>query len=302
MFSKWTPVLGNTSTAFVDAVNEPENHRWQPLAGADVLRRRDHWLRDIRAFFAARDVIEVHTPLLGQATVTDPDVGAIAVSDRSGFLQTSPEYFMKRLLAAGAPSCYQLAPVFRADEVGRHHNTEFLMLEWYRLGFDHHQLMAEVAALVACVLGPADVQTVSYEHLVGDVNAPRDELDLRFSEACAALAGRWFVVDYPADQAVLARLNPDQQTAARFEIVVDGVELANGYWELTDPAVHRQRFAADNSIRRQRELPEVEPDARFLAAMDHGLPECAGVALGLDRLFMLGLGASNLDAVLSFRR
>ena len=153
---------------------------------AERLRLRAQTLGAIRAFFAARDVVEVQTPVLGPATVTDPDIESIAVPGY-GFLQTSPEYQMKRLLSAGAPSIYQLGPVFRHEERGRLHNPEFTMLEWYRLGFDDQQLMQEVAELVAVVLGPGNVQTVTYQQLVGDLSdrgsVQRSELDLRFAEA-----------------------------------------------------------------------------------------------------------------------
>ena len=274
---------------------------WQPLASPEVLAKRAQLLHDTRQFFFAREVIEVQTPLLGEATVTDPDVSGIAVPG-AGYLQTSAEYFMKRLLAAGVPSCYQLASAFRAHERGRLHHTEFTMLEWYRLGFDHHQLMTEVEALVDLLIGPGVYQTRTYASLVHDVDAPREELDLEFADACAALEGRVLVVDYPAPQAVLARLNPeDVSTSARFELVIDGIEVANGYWELLDAQQHRQRFAEDLAQRAARDLPQPPLDSQFLAAITSGLPPCAGVALGFDRLVMLAVGANELDAVLAFR-
>ena len=270
---------------------------------AERLRLRAQALEAIRGFFAARDVVEVQTPVLAPATVTDPDVESIAVPGY-GFLQTSPEYQMKRLLSAGAPSIYQLGPVFRHEESGRLHNPEFTMLEWYRLGFDDQQLMQEVAELVAIVLGPGTVQTVTYQQLVGDVSGRgdvrRSELDLRFAEACERLQpGRFFVVDYPADQAALARLRPDNPSvAARFELVIDGIEIANGYWELLDPTEHERRFAADRTRRAALGRMDVEPDQSFLAALRSGLPNCAGVALGVDRLLMLAQNADRLDEVL----
>ena len=270
---------------------------------AQRLRLRAQTLGAIRAFFAARDVVEVQTAVLGPATVTDPDIESIAVPGY-GFLQTSPEYQMKRLLSAGAPSIYQLGPVFRHEERGRLHNPEFTMLEWYRLGFDDQQLMQEVAELVAVVLGPGNVQTVTYQQLVGDLSdrgsVQRSELDLRFAEACERLQpGRFFVVDYPADQAALARLRPDNPSvAARFELVIDGVEIANGYWELLDPTEHERRFAADRVRRKTLGRMDVEPDQPFLAALRSGLPNCAGVALGIDRLLMLAQNADRLDEVL----
>ena len=255
-----------------------------------------------RRFFAARDVIEVQTPLLAEATVTDPDVESISVPGY-GYLQTSPEYFMKRLLAAGVPSCFQLASAFRHDERGRRHNPEFTMLEWYRVGFDDAALRDEVAALCDTLLGPAVCETLTYADLVTDLEQPREVLDLAFADACDNLGpGRFFLIDYPAEQAALSRLKPDNPAvAARFELVIDGVEVANGYWELTDVDEHRARFAGDLERRAARGLPAREIDERFLAAMVEGLPDCAGVAVGFDRLVMLAIGASSLDEVLAFR-
>ena len=171
------------------------------MSWAKRVRQRAQCLAAIRAFFAARDVLEVQTPVLAAATVTDPDVESIAVPGY-GYLQTSPEYQMKRLLCAGVPSIYQLGPVFRHEEQGRLHNPEFTMLEWYRLDFDDRQLMQEVADLVTELLGPADVQTISYRELVGEMadqpDADRSDLDLRFAQACESLKpGRFFIVDYP---------------------------------------------------------------------------------------------------------
>ena len=275
---------------------------WRPSASIEHLQRRAGLLAQARAFFAQRQVVEVQTPVLASHSVTEPDVQSVQVPGY-GYLQTSPEYHIKRLLAAGMPSCYQLGPAFRHGEQGRLHNPEFTMLEWYRLGFDHHQLMHEVADLVDLMLGPKPYQRLSYADLVGDAKErPRDALDLAFAEACEGLTpGRFFITDYPADQAALARINPDEQTAARFELVIDGVEIANGYWELQDPEEHRQRFATDTEVRQQRALPGMEVDEAFLAALTHGMPACAGVAVGFDRLVMLAVGASDLSQVLAFR-
>ncbi len=278
---------------------------WQPLASIEALKKRSRLLAQARAFFADRDVIEVQTPLLARATVTDPDVESIPVPGY-GFLQTSPEYFMKRLLAAGMPSCYQLASAFRHDERGSRHNPEFTMLEWYRLDYDDGALRQEVAELCDVLLGPAEYQVRTYADLVGDLERPREDLDLAFAEACDALGpGRFFVTDYPADQAALARVRAraegSQPVAARFELVIDGVEVANGYWELLDAGEHETRFAEDNRRRARRGLPEREVDAAFLDALADGLPACAGVAVGFDRLVMLALGARTLDEVLAFR-
>ena len=274
---------------------------WRPLASIEHLKQRAELLAQARAFFAERDVIEVQTPVLAKHSVTEPDVQSIEVPGY-GYLQTSPEYQMKRLLAAGMPSCYQLGPAFRHGEQGRLHNPEFTMLEWYRLGFDHNQLMYEVADLVDALLGPKPYQRLTYEDVVGKSEArTRDALDLALAEACERLTpGRFFITDYPADQAALARINPDGQTAARFELVIDGVEIANGYWELLDAEEHRQRFKTDSEIRQQRGLPAVAVDEAFIAALEHGLPECAGVALGFDRLVMLGSSAKALSDVTAF--
>ena len=275
---------------------------WRPLASIEHLKQRAELLAQARAFLAARDVIEVQIPALAKDSITEPDVQSIEVPGY-GYLQTSPEYQMKRLLAAGMPSCYQLGPAFRHGEQGMLHNPEFTMLEWYRLGFDHNQLMYEVADLVDVLLGPKPYQRLTYEDVVGKSKGRRrDALDLAFAKACERLTpGRFFITDYPADQAALARINPDGQTAARFELVIDGIEIANGYWELLNADEHRQRFKTDSEIRQQRGLPAMALDEAFLAALEHGLPECAGVALGFDRLVMLGVGAKALSHVTAFR-
>ena len=271
---------------------------WRPSARIEHLKQRAELLAQARAFFAERNVIEVQTPVLAKHTVTEPDVQSIEVPGY-GYLQTSPEYQMKRLLAAGMPSCYQLGPAFRHGEQGRLHNPEFTMLEWYRLGFDHNQLMYDVADMVDALLGPKPYQRLTYEDVVGKSEGrTRDALDLAFADACERLTpGRFFITDYPADQAALARINPDGQTAARFELVIDGVEIANGYWELLDVEEHRQRFKTDGEIRQQRGLPAMAVDEAFIAALQHGLPACAGVAMGFDRLVMLGIGAKALSDV-----
>ena len=284
---------------------------WAPGASLAALRDRGVALALARQFFADRDVLEVQTPLLGAATVTDPNIQALVVEGGNGYLQTSTEYHQKRLLAAGLGDNYTLGPVFRAGEQGRLHNPEFIMLEWYRLGFDDRALMSEVGELVDALLGPALYETLSYAQLLASgtlsVAERRDvpstnHADLRVVNALEALGpGRRFIVDYPAGEAVLARLDDaDSAIARRFELAVDGVELANGYFELTDPAVHRERFAADQQVRDQQGLPPVIPDPRLLAAVDAGLPSCAGVALGFDRLLQLRQGAQSLTDVQAF--
>ena len=274
---------------------------WRPTCSLAVLRARADILADIRAFFAERSVIEVQTPTLGLSSTTEPQIDPLRTTDGT-FLQTSPEHYMKRLLAAGAPSIYQLGPAYRAGEAGRLHREEFSMLEWYRLGFDDAALMDEVAALVDRILGAANCRRIRYESLVGALSGDPAELDLRFASAVERLGkGRWFVTDYPAEQAALARLRDgDAAWAARFELIVDGVELANGYHELTDPVELRQRMVRDNAARAAAGRESMAADERLLAAMTHGLPNCAGVALGVDRLVMLAIGASSLAEVMSF--
>lgn len=274
---------------------------WRPSCDLAALTARAGILEAIRSFFRERGVLEVQTSVLGRHTVTEVNIESLAVGS-AGYLQTSPEYQMKRLLAAGAPSIYQLCPVFRAGEQGRLHNPEFMLLEWYRLGFDDVALMAEVAALLDRVLGDGDIREVPYTELVGgDLSGTPADLDLRFSEACSRLEGRWFVTRFPADQAALARLHEDDpRVAARFEVVVDGVELANGYHELTDAPEQRRRFAADVEARRRLGRVEHTVDERFLAALEVGLPPCAGVALGVDRLLMMATGATSLKDVMPF--
>jgi lysyl-tRNA synthetase class 2 len=276
---------------------------WRPSASLAALRARGESLGRIRAFFAELGVLEVQTPLLGRATVTDPDVQGVGVPGY-GYLQTSPEYFMKRLLAAGLGDCYQLASAFRHEERGRLHNVEFTLLEWYRLGYDDKRLMTEVGQLCDVLLGPQPYQTLKYVDLVGgDLNLPRDELDLRFALAGEALSqGRFFITEFPAEQAALSRLSREHaDVATRFELIIDGVEIANGYWELTDAQEHQRRFAQDLEICRSRGLPTPEVDHALLGALQSGLPDCAGVAVGVDRLMMLALGLNALDDVLAFR-
>ena len=274
---------------------------WEPSCSLDALNARGALLHTIRDFFASRDVLEVQTSCVAAHTVTDVGIDSLQLTDLN-FLQTSPEYQLKRLLAAGAPSIYQIGPVFRADETGRLHNPEFTLLEWYRLGFDEVDLMAELTEFVDLVLGPEQIRTLTYRELVGTLTGDGDQLDRAFVEAVEGLGkGRFFVTEYPAAQAALARIDvANPEVAARFELIVDGVEIANGYHELGNADELRRRFQADCSQRARagRFLPDV--DERFLAAMEAGLPECAGVALGVDRLLMLKMGASSLAEVMPF--
>ena len=274
---------------------------WEPTGGMAALRARAGILSAIRGFFAERNVVEVQTPTLGRTSVSDVEIESLRITG-GDFLQTSPEYYMKRLLAAGAPSVYQIGPAYRAGESGRLHLTEFTLVEWYRLGFDDRALMREVAELVDCILGSEPYRFLTHAELLATRReGPADE-DLRFVEAVENLdEGCVFITDYPAAQAALARLRGDDpEVAARFELVVDGLELANGYHELADAGELRARMDRDNRNRRRRGKLPMEPDERLLAAMRSGLPDCAGVALGLDRLVMLAVGASSLAEVVAF--
>jgi len=312
---------------------------WRPTASLQALRLRAALMRKVRDFFHARDVLEVDTPVLCAGAATDPQLQSLCLtlSGQQLYLQTSPEFAMKRLLASGSGAIFQLGKVFRADEVGRQHNPEFTLLEWYRPGLDEWQLMREMDELLTQCLPdrlpdrPTTSRTVSYTKLFADVlevdvhgssteeladvarrhvnvgamNCTRDEwLQLLFTHCLEpTLSGITFVTDFPASQAALARIRRDEHghlVARRFEVYVDGMELANGYYELTDAAEQRSRFEADNRQREALGRVTLPLDERLLAALTHGLPACAGVALGFDRLVMLAAGASSLAEVMPF--
>ena len=273
---------------------------WEPACDIEALRVRAGMLRAIRHFFEQRDVLEVQMPVLGRYSVTDPAIECIQTQD-GRYLQPSPEYHLKRLLAAGAASVFSIGPAFRADEAGRWHNPEFTMVEWYRLSFDADDLMREVAALVDALLGPSEYERHTFASLAAiDIDvASTDELDLAIANAIAELGPkRVFVTDYPARQAALSRVS--NGVATRFELVVDGLEVANGYHELKDVEELARRLAADNLLRCDRDQPVADIDRAFLAAHAHGLPDCAGVAVGFDRLAALKLGVSALADAMPF--
>ena len=277
--------------------------------------------------------MEVETPTLCSATVTDPSIASLESSDHAGrtwYLQTSPEFAMKRLLAAGSGSIFQIARAFRDGERGRHHNLEFSILEWYRTGFDHHRLMDDVDGLLDRVLGPQPSARMTYRdafvrHLAMDplrasmaelrdacashgfaspATSARDEcLDylLATSVQPALGPGRVYLFDFPASRAALARVRPERpEVAERFELYLDGIELANGYHELRDADELRRRMLRDIEQRRAAGRSAPAPDERLLAAHEAGLPACAGVALGLDRLVMIAGGHDALCEVLAF--
>jgi lysyl-tRNA synthetase class 2 len=315
----------------------PGDTGWRSNATTEVLVERARCLTWLRDFFRQRGVLEIETPLVSRFSVTDPHIDALAVicaeTDGHRYLQTSPEYAMKRLLAAGSGSIYQICKAFRAGESGGRHNPEFSLLEWYRVGFDHNALMEEVETLVCGYLGRSAALHVSYRELFqthlgvdpllasDDVlrRLARDRIDTSFDaadrdtwldlllteliEPKLGELGLVFIYDYPMTQSALARLGPGSdglQVAKRFELYVDGMELANGYHELCDPIEQRQRFARDNEIRLALGKPVREADSGLLAALDKGMPDCAGVALGIDRLLMLKLGTESLHDVLTF--
>jgi lysyl-tRNA synthetase class 2 len=313
---------------------------WRPTADGEALRLRARVLAEIRAFFAERGVMEVETPLLAQAPVTAPYLESFScqVSDsRRYYLQTSPEYAMKRLLAAGSGPIYQIVKAFRGGEAGRSHNPEFTLLEWYRPGWDHHALMEEMEGLLGRLfvdfrdekaerltyreafrrhldLDPVTAPVADLDRAVRDLAGevegldPGDRdawLDLLLSLGVQPHLGRGcptFLYNYPASQAALARVRGtgEEAVAERFEVFLEGVELANGFHELTDAQEQRRRFEQDLEERRRRGLPEVPIDERFLAALEGGLPPSAGVALGVDRLLMLLAGVEEIERVLAF--
>ncbi|WP_426699671.1 EF-P lysine aminoacylase EpmA [Rhodanobacter sp. Col0626] len=306
-----------------------------------ALELRAQLYAQIRAYFAERHVLEVETPILSAAGNTEPNIesfntifsGHVDAGARERWLRTSPEFPLKRLLAAGVGDCYELGRVFRNGEAGGRHNPEFTMLEWYRVGWDHRQLMQETIAMVEAALAMAgrraEVVVTSYRQLFLDelgidpLRAPVDELRLPLAEFGIDPAGLghddWLdllithrlqpafprdritvIHDYPASQCALARLRPgDPPLAERFELYLGRYELANGYHELNDAAEQRGRFERDNAVRRTRGLREIPLDDRLLGVLDN-MPDCAGVALGLERLLMCLAETDEIADVLAF--
>jgi lysyl-tRNA synthetase class 2 len=308
---------------------------------AGALRLRAGLYRLIRDFFADRGVLEVETPILSAAGNTDPNIasfttafsGHVDAGARERWLRTSPEYPLKRLLAAGVGDCYELGRVFRNGEAGGRHNPEFTMLEWYRVGWDHRRLIGETVALVEAALAMVDrraeVRIESYRQLFLDalgidpLRAPLEELQAPLAGSHIDPSGLtrddWLdllithrlqpsfprsritvVHDYPASQCALARIRPgDPPLAERFELYLGPYELANGYHELNDAAEQRARFERDNAMRRARGQPEVLIDGQLLAVLG-AMPACAGVALGVERLLMCLAGTDAIADVLAF--
>ena len=311
---------------------------WMPTASLDTLRLRARMLEEVRAHFAASGALEVETPVLVLAGVTDVHLESLEVrradGTQAGFLHTSPEYAMKRLLAAGAPDIFQVARVFREGERGRRHNPEFTMVEWYRLGIDHHALMDDVERLLRRLIEPrrpvAPTRRVAYaeaflealgvDPLAAPTDAIREAMLGRGADVPASIAGErdalldlamativasrfaddriTFLYDFPASQAALARVRGP--VASRFEAFWGELELANGFHELGDAPEQAARFEADRAERAKRGRPDRSPDRLFLDALAHGLPPCAGVALGFDRVAMIAAGARSIDDVVAF--
>ena len=308
------------------------------------MQRRATLLHQIRQFFYARKVLEVETPLLSQCSGTDPQLDFFTTTysappvQQTLFLQTSPEFAMKRLLAAGCGSIYQITKAFRNGEAGRFHNPEFTLLEWYRVGFGFAQLMDEIEALITELFADTALlqatERVSYQAvfarhtglnaLVFDVSAYSAYalvhqlpeaislcgdahnlwLDFLFShqvQPFLGVDGLCMVYGYPVCQSSLARINVDNPLVTdRVEIFINGVELGNGYFELTDALEQNHRFDQEIAVRTHEGLPAVTKDTRLLAALDAGLPMCSGMAIGLDRLLMLLMQCQAIDEVLCF--
>jgi elongation factor P--(R)-beta-lysine ligase len=316
---------------------------WRPSASLDALRQRAELLTRLRRYFAEHGVLEVETPLLASAGVTDPHIPSFTTmpgprGEASRYLNSSPEFAMKRLLAADVGPIYQVCKAFRRGEQGSHHNPEFTLLEWYRPDFDHLRLMDEVESLVrqlaesvrslgsaerlsyrSCFqrylhIDPLEVSTEALkasarEQGLGEVAGLADDdrdgwLDLLMGHCIQPQLGRdtlCFIYDYPASQAALARVRPgNPPMAERFELFIDGIELANGFHELQDADEQRARFEAEAAHRRAQNMESVVLDERLLKALEAGLPACAGVALGLDRLQMVLTGRDRIQDVLAF--
>lgn len=318
---------------------------WQPTCSVAMLQLRARLLANIRAFFLAKAVLEVETPLLSRTIGTDPQLAFFATdynlppSQHRLFLQTSPEFAMKRLLAAGCGSIYQICKAFRNGETGRFHNPEFTLLEWYRVGFTLPQLMDETAELIQTLFAAeqvelASVQRTSYQAIFEQYTG-LDALVFSYEDYCTYalthelpeavalcqydhalwldvlfshkvqpyLTGDvlYLVYGYPACQSSLARINGDDaRITDRVELFISGIELGNGFYELTDAVEQNQRFDDEVSIREQQNSATVVKDDRLIAALQNGLPDCSGIAIGLDRLLMLLSKTASIDEVLSF--
>ncbi|MBW4967929.1 elongation factor P--(R)-beta-lysine ligase [Pseudoalteromonas sp. CR1] len=314
---------------------------WAPSADIKTLKQRADILRTIREFFHVRNVMEVETPSLSAVSVTDVHLASFSTSfvgpGHAGglplYLQTSPEFAMKRLLAAGSGAIFQLCKAFRNEEAGSHHNPEFTMLEWYRPGFDEFALMNEMDELIQCILDVESATRITYqdvftqvlgldpltasleqlkalacEHGFADIAKNETNKDtllqLLFCMKVEPSIGQTkpcFVYHFPASQAALAQIcEHDNRVAGRFELYYKNMELANGFNELTNAKEQAKRFDEDNQYRAAHGLNHVPMDTRLIGALEHGLPKCAGVAMGIDRLVMLATNKDKIKDVIAF--
>ncbi len=316
-----------------------EKKAWQPSANIENLLKRAKIIAEIRRFFTDRGLLEVETPVLSEFGVTDLHLSTFSTEfiapfdalSKTLWLSTSPEYHMKRLLAAGSGPIFQISKVFRNEEAGNRHNPEFTMLEWYRPHFDMYRLINEVDDLLQQILDCLPAESMSYQfafqeyvgldplsatrkelmevarqqNFIAEEDEDRDTLlQFLFSEMVEPKIGLnapVVIYHFPSSQAALAQLSPeDQRVAERFEFYYKGVELANGFHELTDADEQRRRFEQDNRQRQKAGLPLRAIDERFLGALQAGMPNTAGVALGVDRLVMIALGVETIKEVISF--
>ncbi|MCG8379000.1 MAG: EF-P lysine aminoacylase GenX [Proteobacteria bacterium] len=308
-----------------------DSSTWRPNASINIIQKRAELYRQIRSFMQDREIIEVDTPILGNHTVTDPYIQSLAVNsnDQHLYLHTSPEYCMKRLLAAGTGSIYQIAHVFRDDEQGKKHTMEFCMLEWYRINFDYYQLMDELIELMNFIgldtpkkmtYAETFEQTLKIDpHIVNqeqlkklasqygwqtDSEDQHELLDFLFSAVVVKdknLPQILIIYDYPECMAALATLKKKNPVVSeRFELFINGMEIANGFNELIDPKEQMQRFEFDLGVRKEKGMHIPPIDHNFLAALESGLPRSAGIAVGLDRLLMILTGKDDINEINAF--
>ena len=309
-------------------MSEHKKDRWMPAMNLQTAKKRAALLQRTRDFFQSRNVLEVETPLLCHTSTPDPMIDSFALAGQQGFLQTSPEFAMKRLLASDYGSIYQICKAFRQEESGRNHNPEFTLLEWYRPGFNHHDLMDEMDLFLQATLDTQPCDKISYQALfekhfhlnpliatleelktIGSqhnihysAEADKDTwLQLILSHVIEPTLGKEkpiFIYDYPKSQAALSVIKGD--IAERFEVYFNGIELANGFHELTDANEQRARFEKENVLREKMGKDTLPTDHLLLSALESGLPNCAGVALGFDRLVMLATEQLRIENVIAF--
>ena len=316
------------------------NSNWKPLCSLQVLKQRAFLLSKIREYFAQQNVLEVETPILSSSGNTDINITSFTSDNihdncANSYLRTSPEFPLKRLLANGSGDIYEIGKVFRREEISRTHNTEFTMLEWYRVGYNYNQLIQDVIRLFKCIFSSfeksfeiiniitfnelfaqflsIDVNKVSKKELnqicqkfaySGSLLSKDESLDYLFATQIQPQLDNGsltFVTLYPATQAALSQINPDDsRTGLRFEVFYQGHELGNGYQELTNGNELLERFELDNSKRVENDKPQVTIDNYLIDAMNHGMPDCSGIAVGLDRLLMVLLDRENISELLTF--